>query len=268
MLGVSDTMFTLLKPMKWFFNLMALLLNDLFRVKDRLRGQNIERSSVLGATAAANTPAIVVILASAPRVFLRFTCRYVRNVLDQKQTGARLTGANLRSWSDFLVSLANNSPIEVLRFERVLEEVNYHAREAYSELDEASRTLLERHFLISGQMPEVLVPVVQRLLTITLDRLSQPSESNGRGINMALVKTTDTRWLGLTDDSMTVRWQQTHRIDVLRKTELDEGLKRFRKCTRCGSCMEDSIPHKYMHSWLKNMGKNCICRNPWMLVER
>ena len=118
-------------------------------------------------------------------------------------------------------------------------------------------------------MSDMLMPVVQRLLTGTLDKLTEDVDSK-RLFFM------DVRWLGLTDDARTRAWHKAHRVDVLRKVELrmpgtarggtSGVVPRVRRCTRCCAYMEDLVL-KGLCIWVLSTQKSCICGNPWVYVE-
>ncbi|KAI9815891.1 MAG: mediator complex subunit [Thelocarpon impressellum] len=158
------------------------------------------------------------------------------------------------------MDVIDNSTVKVAQLERVLAEVDSGVKSAYQggNIDDANRGLAEKQLLIRGEIPEVLVPVVERLLTTTLNSLREEIDSS-------VLYFSDYRWLGLSDDKATYDFQAAHTIDSLRKVALPRDA-RLRRCARCCAYMEDVTPTKGTSMWVANLQKTCHCGSLWMLV--
>ena len=122
-------------------------------------------------------------------------------------------------------------------------------------ISESERQEFERRLCIEGIIPDVLMPVVQRLLTTGLD---VPRAE----IDQGELYFKDFSFLGLGDDERAKRWRRENRVDAVRKVVLGNGVK-TRTCTRCGSVMEDLSKGATM--WLTNLQRGCFCGGSWML---
>ena len=170
----------------------------------------------------------------------------------------------------YLIRLVEKNPIEILRFERLLEEVQHYVREAYDQagLSDVDRNASERDLLVTAQVPKLLAGVVQRLLTTTLEKLIM----EGKEIKVDPYKVeyeADFRLLRLTEDERTISWAKANLVDAVRKLPISEtSLSKWkvRKCMRCGAHMENLLPYREVNAWIKSIGKTCVCGSMWVLV--
>lgn len=171
------------------------------------------------------------------------------------------------------------------RFEQMLAEIEHHVKKRYEEagLGEPARALAERSLLITGRVPEVLIPVVQRLVGTTLDKIvgemKEPRKVMFGGGNGAQsmggagygddgprhqggFPGSSNGLMGAEVGGIRVPW------DVLRKVPLF-GLKEIRKCTICGSVMEDLGLHRQGQQcqWVTTLQKACICGSAWVIID-
>ncbi|KAI9670641.1 MAG: mediator complex subunit [Alyxoria varia] len=296
----ADTVYSLVGIFRWFLHVVSMLLDDLFIVHDRVvsRGGKEALDSAAAVRAAIheeNTPVMAVLLGSTPRALMKLCSYYIRNLLDRNGIkGVISSASSARSFENILRPLFDSAPIRLKDFERLLDEMNHHVRQAYDnapqpqqpqnaadtnnkkpELGESSdtapmpdpqRLATERLFLITGDFPDLLFPVAHRLLTHTLERITTPVEEGGYGLDRIKMLQTDMRFLGLTDEPQAVAFQKNNRFDVLRQVSIN-GLRSWRRCTRCGACMEDLVPGQ-CPVWMRNLGMKCTCGNPWVVQER
>lgn len=195
---------------------------------------------------------------------LRMFCPSLRQGSQHALSGAK-TSANLEHRSAYsrLVNVYTPCPVNIKLFEALINDVDASVKSAYatSGISDAERARTEKEMFVRCEVPEVLMPVVRRLLTGTVVELMKSG-------NVGRVRLHDVRWLGLSDDAGTREWLRGHVVDVIRKVELRQGT-RLRRCTRCGSCMEDIGPASGvpMLQWLAASQRNCVCGGSWVLED-
>lgn len=208
---------------------------------------------------AANSPAISILLASYPRFYLRYCLLYIRSM--HKAAIERLQYADTpdREVWHSLAKLCAQYPL--LQIEVMLREIDHHVYLGYTEakLNDEQRAAAEKQLLITGDIPEVLMPVVKRLLTTTKEKLFDGGQFDLKDLYFQ-----DFRALNLTDDESTKQLQSTVKIDVLRKVPLKKNLTSWRRCTRCGSCM-GNLAMRGEPTWITTLQKSCVCGNAWMI---
>ncbi len=157
------------------------------------------------------------------------------------------------------MDLIDSSPISIPQFEHIIIDLDSSIRSTYeaSGISEADRTLVEKNMVIETDIPEVLMPAVERLLTSTLENLQSE-------IDRAALYFKDISWLGLTDDRKAETYRRNHVVDAIRKVPLARSTK-LRRCTRCCALMEDVAPNKQNSPWMHNVQRMCFCGCLWML---
>lgn len=164
-----------------------------------------------------------------------------------------------------IVHMSSSQPFKLGHFDSLLTEIDTGIRSAYTaaELQPGPRGVLEHNMLVHGELPECLMPVVNRLLLNTMPKLQDQ-------VDMGKIYFTDTVWLGLKDrigGPTDNRDAGAIKYDELRKTPLRQGMK-LRRCRRCGSMMEDVAVDKGVRTpqWQLSGQKFCVCLGYWMLV--
>jgi len=180
-----------------------------------------------------------------------------------------LSGAKAASTPDAraayarLLNVYAPCPVNLKHFEALVSDVDASVKSAYatSGIGEGDRARVEREMFVRCRVPEELMPVVQRLLTGTVAEMM-------RSGNAGRVRMHDVRWLGLSDDAGTREWGKRWKVDVIRKVEIREGT-RLRRCTRCGSVMEDIGPASgvLMLPWLATGQRSCVCGGSWLVAD-
>lgn len=112
--------------------------------------------------------------------------------------------------------------------------------------------------LVEGAIPDALMPVVEKLLNISVEKLKDD-------IDEAELYFADISLIGLGDDQRCKNWHKTHTLDAVRKIVLAKGKTKIRVCTRCGSQMEDLPLVKGVSVWLFNMQRTCFCGGFWVV---
>ena len=158
-----------------------------------------------------------------------------------------------------ILLMSASLPFKIGHFEAVIQEVHAGIRKAYQQADVSNmqRAMYEQNMLVEADVPEVLVPVAQYLLTDVIGKLREK-------VNPVAIYFWDTAWLGLKE----ITASQGSKYDVLRKTELKPGMT-LRTCRRCGSQMEDVVVDKDKRppfQWVALGQKTCVCLGHWALI--
>ncbi|KAL1634921.1 Mediator of RNA polymerase II transcription subunit 16 [Neofusicoccum ribis] len=145
-----------------------------------------------------------------------------------------------------------SSPVHPPHIAALVADVDNQVRICYNkaQYSDERRKATEREMLISAEIPDVLMPVVTRLLTHGMDKLLD-------SVDPAKVMYWDLRWLGLSEDKRERQYLENNVVDVLRKIVISAKDGRRRRCVRCGSEMEDM-------DWMGGQNK-CACGSPWAM---
>lgn len=206
-----------------------------------------------------NTPALALVLSSAPRSFLKYSCRYLRILIAECRPG-QMHGAQSLLLNE-LGAIFKKHHVTLIHFDHILSELDGIIKRTYvsSQMSEAARKNAEKEMLVAATVPSVLVSVLESFLTFSLDSL--------RGeVDEAELFFADMSWLGLSDDRRSDAWRMNHVLDVLRKVELPRDTK-IRRCTRCCAVMEDALVLHGTGPWLASMQRWCICGSWWMMTR-
>jgi mediator of RNA polymerase II transcription subunit 16 len=162
-----------------------------------------------------------------------------------------------------LLQIYQNTPIAIIPFENYLTEVDNLVKSCYKPLSLPERSNTEKSMFLTANIPTLLMPAVTAMLTTKMDALmgqQDPGKIMGH----------DVVWLGLTDDKRTKQFLERQRVDIIRKLPLGKGAK-MRRCTRCGSVMEDiqlqGGPQSNQQPWVWQSQKNCVCFASWASGE-
>ena len=247
---------------KWMLDLVTFMMDELFALSDALRGSELTKATITQEINRLNTPALHLVLQSIPRMLVRFNCQYLVLALGNAHKAGQQTEdpADRRAISEYL-ALFNEAPVKLQHFRKMIDEAEVWIKRTYNDsLPEETRVEAEKAMLVSGALPDVLMPVAKHLLTQTMDRLHAEMDP-------AKIYFHDVRWLGLTDDEASRMLLQKQKFDVHMKKPI--GLKaRLRRCTRCRSLMDDTPNQTRLPSaaWLALLEKSCICANNWMAL--
>jgi mediator of RNA polymerase II transcription subunit 16 len=260
-----------------------------------------------------NYPSLHLLLASTSRAFLKYNCRGLRGL-------ANLSGANLEKIGagqlpsftgtlapgvqDILTSSKSiahsisSAIISPKEFEKMLASIEVEIARVYQPLSEHERQAAESELLITGSIPEVLVPVVRHILVVAVEsvRMQVPKEGDGtrEGKQEAdLYFKEGFERLGLGDDPGTQKWWKSQGVeggegwvwDGMRKLEIavpvvkgtakaggagglsGAAVAGVRTCTRCAAMMEDVMPRGVggTRQWMLNLPRTCLCGGHWMV---
>ena len=181
------------------------------------------------------------------------------------------------------INRAYFSPLQLERFLAGIESLVKHAYEAATPpITDQKRQEIERQMIVTGMIPEVLEPVVERLVGKSVDALRDG------GVEEAELYFKDFKELGLSGNDGPRRWWGSISKDQPDKrgrigggsgtgdgtgtiTGAGHGTGngippiRTRTCARCGAVMEDSLALKDRSPWLFNLQQKCFCGGFWLV---
>lgn len=255
----------------YFVSMCCYLIDSLLTAQQELKAplSDLSLADLQSHIDKTRNPTIPIILCSTTRVILCFASRFIRTLTTNNPSWLARGGLQVQlSWQR-LTKTIKDSPMQIRRFELLLEEISHHAKEAYESagMGDAERGPVERRFLISGRVPEALVPVARRLLAASVNKLVEEETS----LSPMRLFDMDYSRLGLDGDvPSAVEGAGSKKmvpLDALRKIDLAPGVTRVRRCTRCQSVMEDVAGAKAVPVWLNRFGQNCVCGNRWVFMD-
>ncbi|KAL8968143.1 MAG: hypothetical protein Q9183_002598 [Haloplaca sp. 2 TL-2023] len=253
----TETVRSFLGIVSWTLSLMNFIIDELFTLSNAT-GDHGFSSHVLVEEEVnkRNTPALALIFVSQSRLLFKYLLRFIRNLGGE----AMHYKTQDPTWREF-GKMVWNSPVPMQQYEKVIADVESNVRAVYdsNQVSDAERKELEKTMLITGSVPSKLWPAVESLLTKTMSAVKEE-------VNTAELFFQDISWLGLSDDGASGRWRKDNRLDVIRKVVLGKKV-RVRRCTRCCSATEDSMPPKGTAGYLVNMWRSCVCGNWWMVTK-
>ena len=147
--------------------------------------------------------------------------------------------------------------------EAVLEATDQQLQEVYGTLSEAQRQDVEMQLLAAGEIPPVLLPALQKILSGVVEGARQRA-----GDSEAELAFKDWSAVSLSKESEEKKPSKKDRVfDGVRKAEMKKGKVRTRVCLRCGGHMEDLIPSRNQKGWMWNMMRTCYCGGHWVVEK-
>ena len=227
-----------------------------------------------------HSPALILLLASMPRLFLRVSFRPLRYAYAHSQKGFANTnlGNEQRGAFHKLLGVYGSTPVNqtslapLEEFVLGIEEAVKNAYAGAGIEPGPQRQQVERDMFVSGTIPECLLPAVTEVLDPNGGKLDTLLDR----VDAGKIHVHDVSWLGLTDDLRTRKFCEGHIIDVVRKMPLasggggSTGGVKLRVCPRCGSVMEDIGREGGMgghQPWVWSSHKVCVCFSSWARVE-
>lgn len=207
----------------------------------------------------------MLILASFTRIQLRMLCQPLRHGHVHAVNGMKTaTSPEHKAYYQKFAQVFQSSPLGTTKaFEQFLSEADISVRDAYKQakFDDHQRKAAERDLFWKCELPDVLMPAVKQILTTKLRALMEASDPGKIHVH-------DISWLNFTDDKRTRAVNDRIIIDVIRKIPLNASI-RLRRCSRCGSVMEDLTPQHLstQQPWVVQNQKNCICWSNWVVTE-
>lgn len=259
-----DLMISLRSLARWYIDLTHLLINDLFTLQRHIASVSSTnaKSTVLAHLAETRSPALHLLLHSAPRNLLRFLTEIIKMYFQRAITcRPYCTTLNQRSQLNEIESLVHHQfGVKLPVFEQLLAEVDSGVRKAYAEAgaqgEPRGRSSAEASMIVEGDVPDALMPVVSALLG-----KGGLLTKFGERVDGVKVFSAETGWLGISDDDA---MRPGVVVDVVRKIELGSGCKK-RSCRRCGSVTEDLWEGRGLMHWVLASQRACVCYSSWVV---
>ncbi|KAK3045017.1 hypothetical protein LTS18_014774, partial [Coniosporium uncinatum] len=187
----ADTMASLIGMVQWSLDFMIYLLQEL-----QLLARHLCSSSSSSPNDSAdshlptlqrfiettNSPALFMLLASIPRVFLRLWTRPLRHGYIHTTNGLKVASTSTSSSTtpdataarqsfSRMLAVYNATPLPIPQFENLLQDLDKSVQHTYAAagLSDTERQRCERDMLLRARIPDVLWPAVRRLLTESWD---------------------------------------------------------------------------------------------------
>ncbi|OJD37608.1 mediator of rna polymerase ii transcription subunit 16 [Diplodia corticola] len=239
--------------LRWTMDLMVYMVNDLIELSQECRKHEADRGFVQKKLQERCSPGLFLLLCSFPRSIFRVTRQPLQLLLTISQWHIKNAPTVIhRSVFNGLLAAMISSPVHPPHMAALVLEVDNQVRLCYNKAQytDERRRATEREMLISAEIPDVLMPVVTRLLTQGMDKLLDT-------VDAAKIMYWDLRWLGLSEDKREKQYLEKNTVDVLRKVEISRKDSGRRRCVRCGGEMEDM-------DWMGGQNK-CACGCPWAM---
>ncbi|KAI9722800.1 MAG: mediator complex subunit [Chrysothrix sp. TS-e1954] len=258
---IQDMALVLLENIQWFMDLLMYILDELGWLVRRMRDKEKSPALVQDELQSMNTPVLLLVLGSLPRVFLRYACGHLRQLEAQARD---FSGREISERSNFkrIVEKIGRAPITIKRFELLLSEVEHYVNIEYNQrsLSPQDVNAIESDLLFTGIIPEVFSPVLLRLLTSIYEKLLDDPKSDQCKLFFH-----DTSRLGLTDGHTGRGVEATDKYDCLTKLPLSKQ-STWKQCTRCSATTENAPPPATQAGWLHGAHRYCNCGNSWYMA--
>jgi hypothetical protein len=188
------------------------------------------------------------------RAFLRYSSRVLRGLITQFKTYAtNLTGECHHLFTS-INGAVEGSVVKIEHFEKLVTNVERVVSHTYANAGygDGDRAITEREMLVTGKIPEVLMPVVENLLSNIIPDLKND-------VDRLALYFLDYSWLMMSNDSKTMAYRRTQTLDVFKKVSMKRTGGLVRRCTRCCEFSEDTVASREYPQWLMTMMKNCVC---------
>jgi hypothetical protein len=193
-----------------------------------------------------------------PRAFLRYSSRVLRGLTTQYRSwGPNLSGECLQLFTSINAAV-EGSAVKMEHFEKLVTNVERIVSHTYASagFGDADRAITEREILVTGKIPQVMIPMLENLLGNLIPDLK-------KDVDRLALYFLDYSWLNMSDDAKTVAFRRTLTLDVFKKVKMKRdgsgngGL--VRRCTRCCEFSEDTGVSREYPQWLVSMIKSCVC---------
>ncbi|MCJ1388619.1 mediator complex subunit [Xylographa bjoerkii] len=267
---------------RWSMTLTDYIVDQLFELNRCIDpDQGFDMNTIREEIRTTRSPALLLLLTSTARTFLRYNCRGLRGLstlssthLDQQHPHSH--PSPLLPPSHALSEIFTSAHLPPRALESLFLETDSLVKHAYAAaqpaINEQKQQALEREMLVCGEVPEVLWGVVERVVGKggLLERMGERE-----GVSEGELFFGRFEELGLEEDRRTREWWARRTVDDVRKIVLREGplemgrdgkgVLRLRTCARCGAVMEDLLPARGASGWMMNLQRTCFCGGFWMV---
>jgi mediator of RNA polymerase II transcription subunit 16, fungi type len=251
---------------RWTVDLCKFLVDDLFEMADHNNnGPPPSPEKASHGSTTDDDPHIItklMLVSIWPRSFLKMIARILRGIVRASQDPKTPLSPDALPAFSRMAALIEASPLKMESLEQLLSGVEKMTNQFYhiAGMSDRDKADAERFMLAHGQIPDVLLEVVPRILQDVLPM------TRGRMDRLALYME-DYSWLGIREDARTKAFRRDFVVDVHRKRVLRrKGLDRFRRCVRCGSVSADLVSMRHWPQYLQTQILRCICEDVFAVV--
>ncbi|KAJ6259150.1 Mediator of RNA polymerase II transcription subunit [Drechslerella dactyloides] len=254
----SNALQNLLGVVKWEIHFHVYVVDELLELARRVRSNPSDMELVKKIIQETNSCALPLILTGASRFLLKYNSRALRGFDQAARDHLAQTTVDeaLKQGFQSLRTIMDANPVKFNLFEKLLIDIVAGIKETTSSWDAQQRIDVDRLIFLTGEIPPVFYPIVERFLQHSLGILKND-------IDPSSIFFFDTTWLGFHDDRRSVAFRRTEKVDALRKCLLKKGTP-TRRCLRCGEVVEDLVPTMKMGLWLQSVSRMCLCGSLWM----
>ena len=169
--------------------------------------------------------------------------------------------SHIDSWRGLLDTLESTAlPLEAFLGLLVFAETQIQEKYKANKLDEMKRATMERDMLVTGEIPTLLLPVLQEMFTRILVKIAA-------GVNFGRLFDYDASLAGLTSSSRRRAETQGKRWDVVRKVLLPPDA-RIKRCARDPTHLAEDLPWigKPPINYLGGAWRSCVCGGNFISV--
>ncbi|PYI12583.1 mediator of RNA polymerase II transcription subunit 16 [Aspergillus sclerotiicarbonarius CBS 121057] len=271
-----DVLRMVLGNTKWALDFSLYILNELFDLADEFENLSADQEAFSQKLKTTNSVALIILLSSMSRAFLRFICRGLRGI--HAGYNAPLAGDSRIQYAEICQAL-DTCPARIDVYEKFLAGVDSAVRHAYhgAGFGDAERPGPEKELLVNARIPPVLVTAVSTILRQTVPGIKSD-------VDRMAIYLGDYGWLGFGSDRRSEWYRRTREVDIIKKTpirmtvspdaiasqvaKLKQGILR-RRCVRCCGVTEGSYPPRSVLAFrmIFKLGhlRSCICGGMWTL---
>ncbi|EPS45612.1 hypothetical protein H072_394 [Dactylellina haptotyla CBS 200.50] len=257
----SNALQNLLGVVKWEIDFHVYLVDELLELARRVRSNPGDMELVKKIINDTNSCALPLILTGASRFLLKYNSRALRGFDQAARDHLAQTTVDeaLKQGFQSLRTIMDANPVKFNMFEKLLVDTISGIKKTTEEWDPQKRIDVDRMIFLTGEIPTVFYPIVEKFLQHSLGILKND-------IDPSSIFFFDTTWLGFHDDRKSVEFKKGEKVDTLRKCLLKKGTA-TRRCLRCGEVVEDLVPTMRMGLWLQSVSRVCLCGSLWMHDE-
>jgi len=247
---------------RWTVDLCKFLVDDLFEMADHNNTPPTQEKAPLESADDPHTITKLMLISIWPRSFLKMIARILRGFVRASQDPKTLLSPEALPAFLRMAALIEASPLKMESLEQLLSGVEKLTHQFYhmAGMSDRDKADTERFILAHGQIPDVLLEVVPRILQDVLPM------TRGRMDRLALYME-DYSWLGIREDARTKAFRRDFVVDVHRKRVLRrKGLDRVRRCVRCGSVSADMVRMRHWPQYLQTQMLRCVCEDVFAVV--
>ncbi|KAK2797281.1 hypothetical protein FQN50_009246 [Emmonsiellopsis sp. PD_5] len=264
-----DILRMVLGNVKWIFDFVQYLIDDIFQIADSLP---TDRGSFSQSAKLYESLPLLILLSSPSRCFLRYIHLCLRRLPAFFNAIPNLSGESYHLCSTITNTIENSLALKLPVLEQLIKSIDAIVDQSYKAagFSNGERSRPERELLITCTVPPVLQPAVMAVLTEAMPAIS------GEVDRMALAMG-DYSWLGVGGDKRTELFKRTHEVDIIKRAvvQVDAlggagGEKQpKRRCVRCcGVSEEVSLPKTpTIFRIVSRIGvlRSCICGGLWAM---